>query len=166
MIIIANIIGLIASIIMVYIGIIKNKKKIIFIELIDMFLLTISNIMLGGITAAIINILSIIRNALCYKDHLFLKEKIILTILSIILSIKFNNLGIIGYLPLISNITYIWTMNTKNIIKFKYIIIFTMLLWSIHDLAIKSYSIFIFDILTIITNIIGIIRVKKGAKYE
>ena len=71
MIIIANIIGFIASIIMVYIGIIKNKKKIIFIELIDMFLLTISNIMLGGITAAIINILSIIRNTLCYKDHLF-----------------------------------------------------------------------------------------------
>lgn len=35
----------------------------------------ISNIILGGITGAIINALSMLRNILCYKNKLGLKEK-------------------------------------------------------------------------------------------
>ena len=83
----------------------------------------ISNIILGGITGAIINALSLIRNILCYKDKLGLKEKIVITILAIILTLKFNNLRYIGLLPLISTVTYIWLMNIKNVKRFKLLII-------------------------------------------
>lgn len=161
MIIIGNVIALIASLIMVYSGAIKNKKKILYFQSIQIGLSVISNIVLGGITGAIINALSFIRNILCYKDKLGLKEKVIITFLAVILSILFNNLGIIGYLPLISTVTYLWLMNTKDVIKFKYLIIFTMVLWSLYDLIIKSYTSFVFDIFTIVTNIISIIQINK-----
>lgn len=78
-------------------------------------MLVISNIILGGITGAIINAISMIRNILCYKDKLGLKEKIVITILSVILNFKFNNLSYIGLFPLISTIFYIWLMNIKKI---------------------------------------------------
>lgn len=161
MIIIGNVIALIASLIMVYSGAIKNKKKILYFQSIQIGLSVISNIVLGGITGAIINALSFIRNILCYKDKLGLKEKVIITFLAVILSILFNNLEIIGYLPLISTVTYLWLMNTKDVIKFKYLIIFTMVLWSLYDLIIKSYTSFVFDIFTIVTNIISIIQINK-----
>ena len=161
-IIIGNIIALIASLLMVYSGIIKQKKKILYVQTIQIGLLVVSNIILGGIVGAITNVLNCIRNILCYHDRLKLKEKIVITVLATFLSIKFNNLGLIGLLPLISTITYLWLMNIKDLIKFKILIIFTMILWFIYDLTIKSYSSSIFDLMTIITNVYTIIRLSKG----
>lgn len=166
-IIIGNIVALIASLLMVYSGVIKQKKKIIYIQTLQISLSVISNMILGGITGAIINALNFIRNILCYKDKLGLKEKIIITLLAVILSIAFNNLGLVGILPLISTIVYLWLMNVKDVKKFKFLIIFTMLLWFIYDIYIKSYSSAIFDFMTIIANIISIIQLKgKKDNYK
>ena len=120
----------------------------------------ISNIILGGITGAIINALSMIRNILCYKNKLGLKEKIIITILAIILTFKFNNLGYIGLLPLISTVSYIWLMNIKDVRKFKLLIIFTILMWLIYDVVIKSYTSAIFDFMNIIANMLTLLQIK------
>ena len=159
-IIIGNIIALIASIIMVYSGFLKQKRTILYVQTIQIGLSVLSNIVLGGITGAIINALSCVRNILCYKDKLDIKAKIILIFLATILSLIFNNLGVIGLFPVISTITYILLMNTKNVVKFKWLIIFTMLMWLIYDLFIKSYTSAIFDFMNIVANIISIIQIR------
>ena len=125
-----------------------------------MGLFVLSNIVLGGITGAIINALSCIRNILCYKNKLDLKAKIILILLSTILSLIFNNLGLIGLLPVISTVVYILLMNTKDVIKFKWLSIFTMLMWLVYDLFIKSYTSAIFDFMNIMANIISIMQIS------
>lgn len=165
-IIIGNIIALIASIIMVYSGFLKQKKTILYAQTIQIGLSVLSNIVLGGITGAIINALSCVRNILCYKNKLDLKSKIILIFLATTLSLMFNNLGVIGLLPVINTITYILLMNTKDIIKFKWLIIFTMLMWLIYDLFIKSYTSAIFDFMNIVANIISIIQIRLQNKKE
>lgn len=166
LLIVGNLIALIASILMVYSGILKEKKKILFVQTIQIGLSVLSNIVLGGITGAIINGISMIRNIICYKDKLGLKEKIIITVLSVVLSIIVNNLGVIGFLPVISTIVYIWLMNIKDVKKFKLLIIFTMFMWFIYDFTIKSYTSTIFDILTIISNMISLVYVKNKLKYN
>lgn len=165
-IIIGNIIALIASILMVYSGFLKNKKHILYIQTIQIGLSTLSTIVLGGITGTIINALSCVRNILCYKDKLDLKAKIILIFLAITLSLTFNNQGFIGLFPLISTIAYISLMNTKDVIKFKCLIIFTMFMWLIYDLYIKSYTSAIFDFMNIIANIISIVQIGLKNKKE
>ena len=160
-IVIGNTVALIASLLMVYSGVIKQKKKILYIQTVQIGLSVISNIVLGGITGAIINAISCIRNILCYKDKLGIKSKIIITILAGVLSFKFNNLGIIGLLPLISTVTYIWLMNIKDVVKFKFLIIFTMIMWLIYDFCIKSYTSAIFDFANIIANLIAIIQIRS-----
>jgi hypothetical protein len=165
-IIIGNIIALIASILMVYAGMLKQKKKILYFQTVQIGMSVISNIILGGITGAIINALSMIRNILCYKNKLGLKEKIIITILAIILTFKFNNLGYIGLLPLISTVSYIWLMNIKDVRKFKLLIIFTMLMWLIYDVVIKSYTSAIFDFMNIIANMLTLLQIKLVKKVK
>lgn len=165
-IIIGNIIALIASILMVYSGMQKQKKKILYFQTVQIGMSVISNIILGGITGAIINALSMIRNILCYKNKLGLKEKIIITILAIILTFKFNNLGYIGLLPLISTVSYIWLMNIKDVRKFKLLIIFTMLMWLIYDVVIKSYTSAIFDFMNIIANMLTLLQIKLVKKVK
>ncbi len=162
--VIGNIIALIASILMVFSGIIKKKKGVIYVQSLQIGLFVISNLVLNGISGAIINAISLVRNILCYKDRLGFKEKIIITFVSTLLTIYFNNLGLIGLLPLISTVVYLWLMTIKNIIKFKILIIFTIILWCIYDFTIQSYTAFAFDILTILTNIIAIIKINKVSK--
>ena len=163
-IIIGNIIALIASLVMVYSGILKQKKKILYAQTIQIGLFILSNLLLGGITGAIINIFSCVRNILCYRDKLDLKAKVILILLSVTISIMFNNLGFIGLLPVISTVTYIILMNTKDIIKFKWLNVFTMFTWLIYDLVIKSYTSAIFDFMGIIANVISIIQISRKNK--
>lgn len=164
--IIGNIIALLASLLMVYTGFIKKKKKILYVQTIQIGLMVVSNIILGGFTGAINNALSCIRNILCYKDKLGLKAKMIISITSIVISLVFNNMGIIGLLPVVSTVIYIWLMNTKDVIKFKILIIFTSIIWLIYDISIKSYTSSFFDFANIVANIISIIQLLKKSKIH
>ena len=160
-ILIGNIIALVASLIMVYTGILKNKKKIIYLQTVQIGLSVISNIVLGGISGAIINGISCIRNVLCYKGMLTTVFKILIVIISITLTLLFNNLGIIGLLPLISIVLYTLFMDTKKVITLKLLIIFTMIMWLLYDFYIKSYTSSLFDLLTIITNVIALNQLRN-----
>lgn len=160
-IIIGNIIALIASLLMVYSGVIKQKKKILYVQIIQIGMLTISNIVLGGFVGAVVNAFNCLRNILYYNNKLSFLWKMIISIVSIVLSIKFNNLGVIGFLPLIAGLSYLWLMNIKDVVKFKVLIIFTLTLWGLYDFVIKSYSSMIFDLLTIITTSYSIYKLRK-----
>lgn len=159
--IIGNFIALVASLIMVYTGFIKKKETIIFVQAIQIALLVISNIILGGITGAIINAVSFFRNIFVYKNKLTKNKKIILIIVSAILTIAFNNHGLIGILPLMCTIVYTSLIDTKDVIKLKKTNAFTLFLWLIYDLYIRSYTSSAFDFISIISNIIGIFQIKK-----
>ena len=156
-----NIIALIASILMVYSGLIKNKNKIIYVQTIQIGLFTLSNLILGGFSGAIINFLSCIRNILSYKNKLGLIAKVIISLLMIIFSLKFNNLGFVGLLPLISTIVFIWGMNTNNVILLKLLIMFVSFTWLIYDIYIKSYTSLVFDIANILANSVSIYSIKR-----
>ena len=158
--IIGNIIALIGSLLMVYTGVIKNKKGILIVQSLQIAMFAISNLVLNGISGFIINSINFIRNIICYKDKLSLIVKILLSIISIVLIVYFNNLGLIGYLPLISALIYLWFMTINDVIKFKIVLIVSVILWLIYDLTIKSYTASLFDLITIIVSIISIIRMK------
>lgn len=159
--IIGNIIALIGSILMIYVGLIKDKKGILFVQSLQIGLFAVSNLVLNGISGFIINSINLIRNIICYKEALSLKVKIFLSIISIILTIYFNNLGLIGYLPLISGLIYLWFMTVKDVIKFKILIIVSVVFWLIYDFNIKSYTASAFDLITIIVSSISVIKLKE-----
>lgn len=151
-----NIVALIASMLMVYSGSVNNRKKIIYIQTVQILAFTLSNLILGGFTGAIVNLISLVRNVLCYKDKLTNDKKLILILFCIIFSLCFNNLGFLGLLPLISTVVYTCFMDVKNTIKLKLLIIFTMILWLIYDTLIRSYTSAIFDVFSIIANSVTI----------
>lgn len=157
----ANGIFLIGSFLMVYAGILKNKKAVLLVQTIQIILFIIGNLLLGGITGAISNALGALRNILCYFDKLRFWIMTLITFLAVLLGICFNDLGVIGFLPIISVVIFTYGMNTKNIIYFKYLNIFSMLMWLIYDTYIMAYSAAIFDFLTIMTNVIAIFTVNS-----
>lgn len=163
-ILIGNLVALIGSGFMAYSGTQECKKKFLFLQTIQIFLFVISNILLGGITGAIINFISCIRNILCYKNKLSKNFVYLLIVVSTIISLYFNNLGYIGLLPVLAFIVYTLFINIKDVFKFKILVILVMLLWLIYDICIKSYTSAIFDVMSIITNIISIISIRVKEK--
>ena len=160
-IIIGNTIAFVAAILMVYTGLVLRKNKILILQIIQMFLLMISNLILGGITGAISNVIGCIRNYLCYKDKMNTITKMLIIIITTAISLYFNNLGIIGLLPIMSTILYTWLIDSKNIIYFKLSIVITMIMWCIYDFNIKSYIMMVIDFLTVITTSISIYKLRK-----
>ncbi len=158
-IIIGNIIGLLGSSFMVIGGYLKNKNHAITAQTMQLLFLSISNLILGSLSGFINNLINCVRNVFSVKNKLTIPIKLIIIILSIILTIKYNNLGVIGYLPLINNIIFIIFMNTKSDLNFKFLTIFYMSLWLIHNIYIKAFTTSIFNIITIITCLIAIYKI-------
>ena len=65
---IANILGLIGSLFMVLMGCLKKKKDILLVQNIQLLILGLSNLIVGGFIGAVVNVIGIFRNILCSKN--------------------------------------------------------------------------------------------------
>ena len=164
--ILGNIIALFAASLSVIMGLTKKREKIIYIQTIQFFTYTISNLILGGFSGVIANAIGAIRNILSYKEKLTKKVRLIIIIISIILTLSFNNLGFIGLLPLINTIIYTTFINEKNPFKFKILYMITVILWLLYDFSIKAYTSVLFEIITIMSCIITAYQIYLNKNKE
>lgn len=162
-ILIANIIDFIASMVQIYSGTIKDKGKILLFQILQLGIQTISMLLLGAIPGAISNVLSCIRNYLCYKNIFTWPIKIILIVLSFILTILFNNQGLLGYLPFVVCTVYVLFMDIKDPVKFKLLVTLTFVPWVFYFFIIKSYTGAFFAAATVITNFYTLTKMKQQA---
>lgn len=155
---------LLASIMMVLSGIPKEKKLTLILQTIQISLAAVGSLVLGSFSGAINNLSACVRNILSYNGKLQTVAKTILIVCTTGFTLLLNDLGIIGLLPLATSILFILFMNTKDMVKFSILTISTMVLWVIHDFYIGAYTSAIFSIVSISTNIVRIIRIKREKK--
>ena len=153
-VVIANIIDLIAALIQVGSGSIKQKTKILIAQIIQLLMQAVSMLLLGGITGAINNILSCFRNYLCYKEKLNIVWKAILIAASIGMTVLLNDQGLLGIIPAAVCTIFIIFMDVKDPVKFKFLVTASFVPWMFYHFILKSYVGALFDIATIITNAI------------
>jgi hypothetical protein len=165
-VIIANIIDLIAACIQVFSGSIKQKTKILLVQIVQLLFQGISMLLLGGVTGATSNVLSCFRNYLCYKDKLSVFWKILLIAASIAMTIVLNDQGFLGIIPAAVCTVFIIFMDTKDPVKFKALVTITFVPWMFYHFILKSYVGAVFDAATIITNGITLCLMWKDRKAE
>ena len=151
---IANVIGLIGSILMVLMGILKKKKDVLHAQNAQLVLLGISNVMMGGYIGCIVNIIAIFRNILCSKGKLNMFWVVIITMFTITIGVICNKEGMIGYLPILATLIFLFFMNIKDMVKFKFMTAIVMFLWFIYDLEIRVYTTALFDLITVFSCLI------------
>lgn len=164
--VIGNIIGLLASIAMVISGIVLSKKKILLVEIIEVGLFTLADLIMGGVSGALVNFMNLISCILCYKDKLTLLAKILITIATVTISILFNEPSIFGIILIISMLIYLWCLDLKDVVLFKCVLIFGMTIWCIYDISIRLYSAAVFDFLTVMMNVISVMHIERQKKSE
>ena len=92
----------------------KTAKGVLVVQSISQFIYGIGTLVLKGYSGAVQNAVSILRNFVAIKQ---IESKVlewVLVLMGVVLGIYFNNLGLIGYLPVVANLQY-----TLAIFKFK-----------------------------------------------
>lgn len=166
-IVIANVIDFLAALIQVASGSIKEKTKILVVQIVQLLMQAGSMLLLGGVTGAVSNVLSCYRNYLCYKEKLTIFWKAVLIALSVLMTVLLNEQGLLGILPAVVCTVYILFMDLKDPVKFKLLVTLSFVPWMIYHFVLKSYVGAIFDAATIITNAVTLcvmIKEKNGAK--
>lgn len=165
-VIIANVIDFIAAAIQIGSGAVKKKSKILVIQIFQMLLQGISMLLLGGITGAISNVLSIFRNYLCYREKLNNYWKAAFIVASVAMTIIFNKQGLLGVIPAFVTVVYIIFMDIKDPIKFKLLVTLSFIPWMIYHFFLKSYTGAIFDAATVVTSAVTLFTMIAAKKRQ
>ncbi|MDO4982002.1 MAG: YgjV family protein [Eubacteriales bacterium] len=164
---IGNALCFIASIIMTLMGLIKKKRRFILAQSGMNAVFIVGNLTLGGISGAIVNLVTLLRNFVCLKFEMTKLWKIIFIALQIGLTAYFGCDSIIMWFPVIGACVFTWFMDTENMLLLKIIVIVSQLLWAVYDFSIRNYATVPFDIASAVTNtisIFGIIKDRKAAQ--
>jgi hypothetical protein len=166
LVLIGNAISFAGAMLMVAVGFLKTRKSILLTQCSMFTLMGIANIVLGGMTGAISSLVSILRNVLYLRGPLSVPMKLSVIAVQILLSAKINDLGWIGWLPIISACFYTWMIDVKDEIRLKEVLIIAQSMWLVFDLTVLNYVAFTFDILTILSNIYGIISLRADSRVR
>ena len=165
-VIIANIISFIGSLLMVSMGLIKRKKNVLIVQCFQCGLMGIGNLMLGGVSGFLVDMITIVRNLISFRREFTTPFKIGFIAILAVLNCFTNKLGIIGWLPVVAGGLFTWFLDTKNDIVIKINCIAGQIMWAVFDFAILNYSAFVFDAVTLCSNLAGIARLRLEAKKE
>ena len=161
LLLIGNAISMVGCLIMVLIGFLKKKNQILIAQCIQCLFMGVGNLTLGGISGFVCNIVTIIRNLVFvkFKNTTFLK--LFFIVLQIALSVSSLSIGWISWLPILAAALFTWCMDTKSESKLKVCILCTQVMWLTYDLYFRNYVASAFDVMTFVSNCIGLYMVCK-----
>ncbi|MCD7954699.1 MAG: YgjV family protein [Lachnospiraceae bacterium] len=161
MLLIGNIISLIGSLLMVSIGFIKDKKKILLAQCGQFTIMAIGNLFLGAYAGTISNVIGIVRNLTFSRTASTNTLKVFFIIAQLSITLAKGIHSAVELCPVFSTIIFTWSIDAKSTIRFKIMLILAQILWMIYDFYYHNYTAFLFDILTILSNVCGIVALRR-----
>lgn len=166
MIIVGEILSLLAALSLAYSTFSNKKDKMILWQAINAVFYGFSNLFLGGYSAVVTNVLTLSRNILSVKDKLNKSSTVIICLLMTIVGISVNNRELLGLLPVLASVSYtICVYVLKSAQQMRIALVINLLQWTIFDFLVKSYPMFIMDMIIIVVTLVNIIRYKEIKEY-
>ena len=157
-----NAVSIVGCLIMVTIGFLKKKSHILIAQSIQSCFMGFGNLILGGVSGFVANIVTIARNLVFLNHPVTQKGKIAFICAQLVLSLGSISLNLITWLPLLSAGLFTWFLDTGSAAKLKIVILFTQIMWLVYDLSYRNYVAAAFDIMTMCSNLIGFFMVRRS----
>lgn len=164
LIVLGNIIAFIGCAIMVAIGLIKSKKRVLMAQCVQFGVQSVANLILGAVSGAICGIVGIARNLLITRVKNVTLWKALFILIQMGLTFLFDGFGLMVWLPILSAMIFTWFIDVKNPVVFKLVIIVAQSIWIVYDLYYKNYAAMTFDVFTVLSNFVGILMISYGKK--
>lgn len=141
----------------------KTAKRVLLVQCASQVFYGLGSLVLGGYSAVAQSFVSILRNIAAIRK---INNRIIewtLVGLGVALGLFFNNLGLVGLLPVIANLEYSIAVfrfkDNERALKISYMI--CCLLYAVFSLAILNFVGVISNMVIVVTTIIFLIKGKK-----
>lgn len=164
MLLLGNAIFLAGCVVMVIIGFLKKKEQILGVQCVQFVLMGTGHLVLGAMSGAISNAVSIARNLVLAKGENKTWIKVAFIVVQAGLTVMFGGLNLIDWLPVIAVVVYTWFLDIQNPVLFKLMIIGLQVLWVVYDFYYGNYVGCGFDVFTIVSTFVGIAMIRKEAK--
>ena len=156
MLILGNLVSMAGCILMVAIGFVRKKERVISLQCFQFGLLGLSNLILGATSGFISGLVSVARNLIFPRTKGGLWLKLLFINVQVLFTILMGMDGLISLLPLFAGVLFTWFIDTKSDAQLKQVIILAQVLWGIYDFHYRNFVSFSFDILTILSNLLGL----------
>lgn len=156
-----NAISLVGCLLMVAIGFVRKKERILGLQCVQFGIMCIGNLVLGAVSGAIAGIVGIVRNLVFTKTSGTLPLKLLFILIQLFLSFGVLQTGWLEWLPLLSTILFTCFLDVKSEVRLKLVLILAQLFWLVYDLYYRNYTAMTFDALTVASNLIGIFLILK-----
>lgn len=160
--IMANIVIFAGCTLMVITGYIKEEKKMLRVQDGQLLFLALGNLLLKGYPGFIINVLAFVKNELYLAKKLNHVAKALIMVAAFAMTYVFNNKGLVGWFPAATMVAFTYLLGIGGALGFKIVIGVAEVGWVIYDYSCGNYVGAAFDVFTIISCIIGVIRVIKN----
>jgi len=162
MVLLGNFAAFVGCVIMVAIGFIKKKERILTAQCVQFGFLALGNLALGATAGFISGIVGIVRNLVFTKTKGSTRLKLVFIAVQLILTAFTWNGQLIEWIPVLATVLFTWFLDTKSDMLFKLVIIAGQAMWTCYDWFYLNYVAFVFDLLTIGSNLIGMLIIRKS----
>lgn len=143
----------------------KTTRSVLLVQSVSQAFYCVGSVVLGGYSGAVQNAMSVVRNAVAIKKIQSRFLEWLLVILGIILGVAFNNLGLVGWLPILGNLEY-----TLAVFYFKENERALKIAFLISVVLFGTFNGFIYNLVGVVTNavvlITGILTLIREKKQE
>lgn len=164
--VVAQIVGIIAYILLVASYYRKNKAQILFIQIFASLAFGIHYFMLSGLTGAICNIISLIMMIIIYfydKSKRKNKKLLIAILIPVLIAISLLSWeNIYSVFPIFSSTIMLVAFLLKNEKTIRIFGVISNLSWTVYGIIHMSYSSIIFEIFAVAGTAISLIKEKKS----
>ena len=141
----------------------KTPKSVLMVQNLSQLFYTIGAVALKGYSGAVQNVVSILRNFAAIRK---VESKVVewtLVALGVVLGIVFNNMGLVGYLPVIANLQYTLAVfrcgENERALKISFMIAVGM--FAVFNLFIMNYTGAVLNFTVMITTAVALFKKKK-----
>ena len=163
-IIVGNFISLIAGIFIMLSMWVNDEKQAYKYQFLNAFILMISSVFFLSWTGVTTMAIAASRNVMVYKDRLTLNWTIFFIIISVVLGLIVNTMGIVGLLPIIAIVQITlcnYYFKTIKLIKIGFIL--NSAIYIIYFLAIWDFSSAVIESVTAMVGVVALFRLIKAA---
>jgi len=153
-----------ACTLMVAIGYMKHKKTMLWAQNLQFILFSVAYGLLGGISAVVGNMVSLIRNLIALKWNLTLPLQLFFVGFQGVLTFIASDNRWIDWLPFFAATAITLSIRSKRDIVIKLGCIVSILCFGTYDFFLKNWIVFAFDCFSLVTSLIGVYRIKKDSQ--
>ena len=141
----------------------KTPKAVLLVQSISQAFYGIGTLLLKGYSGAVQNMVSILRNFAAIKNIQRKWIQWLFIVLGVVLGILFNNIGPLGYLPVIANLQYSLAVFRfqDNERALKYSLIISVILYTVFSAAILNFIGVATNLVVFTTTAIHLIKTRK-----